>query len=286
MHEKDNILLCTDLDRTLIPNGNAVESKRARSCFCELVENDDITLVYVSGRDIGRIYQAMDTYDLPMPAYIIADVGTRIYQSTATGNTQLASWADKIKIDWHGKIAHDINQLIGDLEYLTLQNSDQQGQFKLSYQVIPNERMNTDLVQIKQQLERHNIQYNCVISTDETINQGLVDILPKSANKKLAIEHLIHELGIGNERVFCCGDSGNDLDMLTRGYPSALVKNATTTVKETALAMCTENNILESLYVAKGDIYKYMNGNYAAGIVEGFLHFFPEYGSLLSLDYA
>ncbi|MFT7561297.1 MAG: HAD superfamily hydrolase (TIGR01484 family) [Flavobacteriales bacterium] len=285
MHEKDNLLLCTDLDQTLIPNGNAVESKCARSLFRELVENIDITLIYVSGRNISQIYQAIDNYSLPIPAYIIADVGTSIYQSTTTGSTQLNSWTDKIKMDWYEKSPHDISQLIGNLECLKLQNLDQQGHFKLSYQVIPTDRMNSDLIQIKQQLKRHNIQYNCVISTDETIDQGFVDILPKSANKNLAIEYLINELKVGHDRVFCCGDSGNDLDMLSRGYPSALVKNSSDAVKQDAIRLCISNNTIESLYVAKGSIYKDMNGNYAAGIVEGFLHFFPEYGSSLQLDH-
>ncbi len=43
-------LLCTDLDGTLIPNGAAVESPRARELFRVLAERGEVTLVYVTGR--------------------------------------------------------------------------------------------------------------------------------------------------------------------------------------------------------------------------------------------
>ena len=69
-------LLCTDLDRTLIPNGPAEESPRAAGFFARLAADPRVTLAYVSGRHRTLIEDAIATYDLPAPDYVIADVGT------------------------------------------------------------------------------------------------------------------------------------------------------------------------------------------------------------------
>jgi sucrose-6-phosphatase len=53
------LLICTDLDRTLIPNGEQPESPQARLLFCQLVSNSQITLAYVTGRDQVLVQEAM-----------------------------------------------------------------------------------------------------------------------------------------------------------------------------------------------------------------------------------
>lgn len=46
----NRLLICTDLDRTLIPNGPQPESPKARALFRRLVSREEVTLAYVSGR--------------------------------------------------------------------------------------------------------------------------------------------------------------------------------------------------------------------------------------------
>ena len=75
----DKLLLCTDLDRTLLPNGEQPESADSRRLFRELVSNDNIMLAYVSGRDSQRVINAIREYDLPMPDFSVCDVGSSIY---------------------------------------------------------------------------------------------------------------------------------------------------------------------------------------------------------------
>jgi len=78
-------LLCTDLDRTLIPNGAEPESPSARERFRQLAGHEEITLAYVSGRHKALIEQAIAEFDLPLPDFAIADVGTTIYQIGTSG---------------------------------------------------------------------------------------------------------------------------------------------------------------------------------------------------------
>jgi len=73
------LLLCTDLDRTVLPNGPQPESDTARSRFAALAARPEVTLVYVTGRDQQLVRKAITNYCLPRPDYVISDVGTIIY---------------------------------------------------------------------------------------------------------------------------------------------------------------------------------------------------------------
>jgi len=92
---------------------------------------------------------------------------------------------------------------------------------------------------------------------------------------------LIDSLSIPASRTIFAGDSGNDLAVLTSGMQSVLVANAAQDVRETALQAVRENGHRDSLYLAKGSFFG-MNGNYAAGVLEGLVHFFPETTAWLS----
>ena len=70
------LLLCTDLDRTVLPNGPQSESQGARTLFAALAARPEVTLAYVTGRDRHLVEQAIANYSLPHPDYVISDVGT------------------------------------------------------------------------------------------------------------------------------------------------------------------------------------------------------------------
>ena len=56
----ERLLICTDLDRTLIPNGTQPESSGARDHFALLVGRPEVTLAYVSGRHRALVETAID----------------------------------------------------------------------------------------------------------------------------------------------------------------------------------------------------------------------------------
>mgnify|MGYP001063680999 CR=1 FL=1 len=89
-------LLCTDLDRTLIPNGVQPESPGARETFRRLVGRDDVQLAYVSGRHRELIELAIAEYDLPQPDFVIADVGSTLYQVEAGRWRRREAWDERI----------------------------------------------------------------------------------------------------------------------------------------------------------------------------------------------
>jgi len=268
------LLLCTDLDRTLIPNGPQPESVNARKWFDKLVNRDDVTLVYVTGRDKALILNAIKNYQLPMPDFVIADVGSTIYHIENTHWHQVEKWDADISGDWNSKSSNELQALLKDFRDIRLQEYSKQKVHKLSYYV----PLYADHVNLMREINtcftQQGIKASLIWSVDEAANIGLLDILPASANKKHAIEFLMNLYGFGLDETVFAGDSGNDISVMASSIHSVLVANATDEVKESAYQAASTNNETESLYIAKGDSLG-MNGNYSAGIIEGVMYYIP-----------
>ena len=263
------LLLCTDLDRTLIANGAQPESKGALALFSQLVRREDVTLVYVSGRHRALIEQAIVQFDLHAPDFAIADVGSTVLQVTPSGWQPNDAWDAQIAPDWHGLAHDDLCRLLSVFPALRLQPREQQNRCKLSYHVALAEDSPGLMRAVDARLKEAHIKANLVWSIDEPASVGLLDVLPASANKLHAIRFLMQQQGYQDEDTLFAGDSGNDLDVLLSGIPAVLVANADPQVKSQAAAANPD-----TLYVARGG-YLGMNGNYSAGILEGVAHYHP-----------
>lgn len=263
------LLLCTDLDRTLIANGAQPASQGALALFRQLVRREDVTLAYVSGRHRALIAQAMLDFDLPEPAFAIADVGSTIYQVGPSGWQQNEAWCAQIDPDWHGLAHDDLCRLLAVFPALQLQPREKQNRHKLSYHVALAEDSPSLMRSVDARLKQAHIKANLVWSIDEPAGLGLLDILPASASKLHAIRFLMQQQGYQDEETLFAGDSGNDLDVLLSGIPAVLVANADPQVKNLVAAASPT-----ALYMARGG-YLGMNGNYSAGILEGIAHHHP-----------
>ena len=157
---------------------------------------------------------------------------------------------------------------------LELQAPEKQNRYKISYYTDPSIDPMTLKQQISDLLEDHNIATHIIWSRDEAEQKGLLDILPRRANKLQAIRFLMAEKGFEASKTVFAGDSGNDLDVLVSSLQAILVKNAAEDVRRTALDRLAEDGIDDRLYLAIGG-FKGMNGNYAAGVMEGTCPFFP-----------
>ncbi len=275
------LLLCTDMDRTLLPNGAQPESPRARPLFAQLVARPDVRLAYVTGRHLALVEQAIGDYRLPDPDFVVSDVGTRIWERVAGAWQPDGGWEQDIGEDWRGLGPGDLHKLFGDLGALRLQEPDRQGAHKLSYFVPLTADRDTLLGRMRERLAAEGLRAELVFSIDEPAGIGLLDVLPASATKLHAVEYLRGKLDLGYADCLFAGDSGNDLPVLTSGVPSVLVANASAEVRADAQAAASRGGHGDSLYLAHGGLLD-MNGNYSAGILEGVAHFHPAY--LAGLD--
>lgn len=271
----DSLLIATDLDRTLLPNGEQEESPEARPRFHALTSRDEVTLAYVSGRGEALLKQALEEYGIPLPVYAIGDVGTTIFVTHDESWKPLEAWQRQIAKDWNGHDWDDMCSLFKEIEELTLQEDSKQNTFKLSYYAPEDTDRDALIANMQPRLDEKGIEAALIWSIDEQENTGLMDVLPKRATKLDALQFLRAHLDFSEDNTVFCGDSGNDMPALTSGLNAVLVANARQSVKDEALRTLASRHINDKLYVASGGFMD-MNGNYAAGILEGVAHFFPE----------
>lgn len=276
---ENSLLLCCDLDRTLIPNGAAPESSRARYLFNILANQSNLTLAYVTGRDKKLVEEAIFHYQLPTPNFVIADVGATIYEIGPSVQTKpwqaWDHWQARFTDDWQDKTSVDIALLFTDLKVLRLQESVKQKKYKLSYYLSLEEEPQALMATMQDRLMKQHMKTELIWSVDEVVNIGLLDVMPKQATKLHAIEYLREQTHHSRQRTIFAGDSGNDLDVLLSPIQSILVANAHPDVKERVrLSLVNKKNGV-SIYLAQGGFCN-MNGNYSAGVLEGVHYYAPD----------
>lgn len=269
------MLLATDLDRTLLPNGVPMESPAARPLFSRVAARPEVVLVYVTGRHRALVEAAIAEYVLPIPQYVIGDVGSSLYRLVRDEWRVEPTWQAVLAQDWQHIRPADLAKALTSLTELTLQESEQQTPWKLSYYAPFLEDAAALLAEVRERLALLTVRFNLVWSLDEAKNCGLLDVLPEQAGKLQALEFLRTKLNIPEKYTLFAGDSGNDLDVLASALPAVLVANAANSVREQALKRAYEQGNADRLYLAKGG-FAGMDGHYAAGILEGLAHFIPE----------
>jgi sucrose-6F-phosphate phosphohydrolase len=277
------LLLCTDMDRTVIPNGQQSEHPAARKAFRGLCRQSEVQLVYVTGRHRQLVQEALIEYDLPIPDFAITDVGSRIYRVQGSHWQELESWQEQIARDWKG---HDHGQLelaLRCVDALILQEPEKQNRYKLSYYLPLEADQDKVLAQMRQRLQALGVDASLIWSIDEPAQIGLLDVLPESATKLHAIQFLQQQLSFTDEETLFAGDSGNDLPVLGSQIPSVLVANASDAVRTEARQLAAANGHTDALYLASGHGFP-LGGNYAAGILQGVVHFYPAFGHNLPLS--
>lgn len=268
------ILLCSDLDRTILPNGPQPESPEARPLLRRLADRPELTLAYVSGRSESLLKTAIREYDIPEPDFAIGDVGTTIYEPGRSWRER-TDWAEEIARDWNGRDREAVAGYLTDFDALTLQEPEKQNTYKVSYYTDPEIDGRGLAEKIEGRLREAGLRASVIWSVDEAEGRGLIDVLPERATKVHAIRFLMGQLGFDETSTVFAGDSGNDLPALSSGLQAVLVKNARAEVRAEAMERLREQGMADDrLYLARGDFLG-MNGNYCAGVLEGLAHFIP-----------
>jgi sucrose-6F-phosphate phosphohydrolase len=269
------LLICTDLDRTLIPNGPQPESAGAQAYFAALAARPEVTLAYVSGRHRELVQAAIADYSLPPPDYAICDVGTTIYHIEGGKSWQRqVAWEADISRDWNGLGRVDLERALDGLGDLRLQEESRQNACKLSYYLPPEFERERLAPTIESRLEALGVSARLVWSVDDATGSGLLDVLPARASKYHAIQALMRDCRFGATETVFCGDSGNDIEVLASSIPGVLVANSRPEVQALAEQQARAAGNADRLYISRGG-FMGLNGNYAGGMLEGIAHYYP-----------
>jgi len=277
-------ILCSDLDRTLIPNGQSPSNMHALPALHELIELIDLKIVYVSGRNIKMVNQAIATYSLPKPDIAITDVGSQIYEYSNNSWEENSDWHTRLLASWHNEKIAQLNVMLSALTELKTQETAKQSKFKLSY-YCPNCSTQEHVLQVENKIkplcQDLGLNVNIISSIDETSATGLLDILPGNASKLEAIQFIAEQNAYDIDKLVFAGDSGNDVSVLTSSFKSILVNNAQPSVKKWVEALSKTHNRSDRLFIARGDFLG-LNGHYCSGILEGLNHYFPELNPIVN----
>jgi len=272
-------LLCTDLDRTLLPNGEALESPMARDALGHLVAHAPLALAYVSGRSLALVLEAIEEYALPVPDVIAADVGSSVHHRSGNGWRADRDWETRVADHWQGERQERIGEILASVDGLVPQDGIHQMPFKRSYVVEPGAERGHLEQAVRAPLEADGIRAALMFSHDPVAGLELLDVLPAGGTKLHAVRHVRDALGVDHAATLFSGDSGNDLDVLISDVPAVLVANGDEQTRRAALEGARRSDRESSLYLAgagvEAGLFGALNGNYAGGIVEGLLHFHP-----------
>lgn len=276
------LLLCTDMDRTVIPNGFQPEHPKARSIFHNLCNLNGVHLTYVTGRHLQLVKEAIAEYNLPEPQYVISDVGTKIYEKIDGNYTELEVWQQEIAGEWQGKSHAELQQLLAATNGLRLQETGKQNDFKLSYYLPLEADFQTIVREVDIKLQEYGIAASLITSVDEPAGVGLLDVLPRNATKLHGLNFLRQYLGFTREETIFAGDSGNDLPVLESSTRSILVANSDPDLKEEAARLAEKNGNSKAFFQAENEHFP-LGGNYSAGVIQGVIHYMPEIEQRLNI---
>lgn len=261
------VIIATDLDRTLIPNGDE-KYDGTLPIFKKIIQRDNFKTVYITGRTLKQIKPAIHKYSLPWPHYILTNVGCRIYRFDKHKERFILdkNWFKEMKKNTPGWKVKKIKKILKNIDGLKIQEKSKQDKFKISYYVNLDKEENV-LKEVKKQLKNFK-GIQIIYSVDYPEPRGLLDIMPKKGSKKGALDYLIKQIKTKKEDTIYCGDSGNDVPLIVSGYKSILVRNAPANVKKQVKEKKRNKN---KLYIAKKQ--KELNGNYVSGILQGLIYF-------------
>ncbi|MGX7593713.1 HAD-IIB family hydrolase [Planococcus plakortidis] len=199
-------LLATDLDGTLVGDRAGLQE------LLDFYERQpyEVGLIYITGRHLASARQLIADEALPVPEALVTDVGTEIY--TGPDFRKDAQWEAHLMDEW---APGQVEALAREISGLTPQ--DLPVISRRSYHVTDTQAVE----QFRDLLEAENVPHKLIFSGGKDL-----DILPPASGKGQALRYLLERHGLSDAKLLVAGDSGNDLEMLTLGFPSVIVGNA------------------------------------------------------------
>ena len=239
------MLLATDLDGTFLGGRQADRLKLYRL----IREQENIRLMFVTGRGIESVMPLLDNPVIPDPDYIICDVGATILNGQTLEPVQPIQ--AEIESRWPGTLV--IQKRMRKVKGLRLQPVSQQRRCSFFYDEL------TDIDTVKRIADD--------LGLDVLLSAGrFIDILPKNINKGSTLKRLVKLMDFSTKDILVAGDTLNDRSLYDTQYKGVVVGAA-----EPALIDYTNGmpNVLQA------------KSQGAGGILESMKHF-PEFSSYVN----
>jgi hypothetical protein len=241
-------LFVTDLDHTLVGDDRALHVLNQQ--LEQHRQQYGTKIVYSTGRSPTSYSQLIAEKPLLPPDILICAVGTEIYHEGS--DTPDSIWSQKLSVGWQRDVVATSAARFVDL---TPQPDSEQRPFKVSYFL--SEQAAVEVIpDLEALLEEQGLDTQVIFSGGKDL-----DILPRQANKGMAMSFVRQFLEFEPMRTVACGDSGNDVALFhDRPERGIIVGNA-----RPELLQWHQANPNPNRYLALA--------NCAGGILEGLQHF-------------
>lgn len=242
-------LFITDLDNTLVGDDNAL--KQLNQQLSQHRQDYGTKIVYATGRS-RQIYQDLKLEKkLLDPDALIAAVGTEIYDHDAQDSPDPA-WSEQLSKGWDRDLIVATAAHYADL---VTQPESEQRPFKISYYLTEDASVEV-LPRLESLFAERGLDVKLIYSGGKDL-----DILPRYADKGLAVKFLQQKWGMDSTKTVVCGDSGNDIALFSVG-------------EERGIIVGNARPELRKWYDQNPADYRYMaQAHCAGGILEGLYHF-------------
>jgi len=232
------LVLATDLDGTFLGGGDA-----ERAALYQWLQGlrtrqpEDLTLIFVTGRDLPFIRSLVAAGVVPRPDYVIGDVGTTI--AGGPDLAPLSALEADIAARWKqgATSAEQARERLRALlaEEPGLREQDTPFRYRLSYWYQPAVLSPATLPKIQ------GAGYDGLLSADT-----FLDVLPRGVSKGPTLRQLIAHLSVPPQDVLVAGDTLNDLSLFTTGLRGVAVGNSEPALLEALRTLEREQALDES----------------------------------------
>ena len=201
------LVLATDLDGTFL---GGTEESRTELYDWIAANRGDVTLIFVTGRDLPFVRTLVRDTAVPQPDYVIGDVGTTIAGGDAI--EPIAELERPIAERW-GDAGARVRAMLDGVPGLRLQQTP--FRYRLSYYYDP------DVLPPATPDRVRAAGFDCLLSADT-----FFDVLPRGISKGPTLTRLIAHLRLPAETVLVAGDTLNDLSLFETGLAGVAVGNS------------------------------------------------------------
>ncbi len=188
-----SLILATDLDGTFLGGTD----KQRKVLYDWISAHENHILIFVTGRDLPFIRELIRSPGMPKPHYIIADIGTSVFDGTTF--QPIHEVESSIATLWSNG-ADRIAALLDNQPSLQLQ--DAPFRYRRSYYYDPHVFSSDILRKVEE------TGYDWILSANR-----FFDVLPKGVSKGPTLLRLLEHLGFPHDNVLVAGDTLNDLSL-------------------------------------------------------------------------
>lgn len=254
-------VLATDLDGTFIPLDGNQQNRTDLNILASELKDNDVRLVFVTGRHFDSVSNAIETLQLPLPDWIICDVGTSLFRREQSGEfVAITAYDEHLQQIISAMPISSLRQRLALIPGLRLQEDEKQGRYKLSFYAEATQ-LEALYDQLQRELSKTQAPYSIIHSVDPFNGDGLIDLVPAEVSKAHALRWWASHMQLSQDAIVFAGDSGNDLAALTAGYRAIVVGNADRGVAQRVHNDHQEAGWENRLCIAKGTA--------SSGVLEG-----------------